>query len=324
MDERLLDQRFRNRWRIAQFVFVVVLLVSMGESAQKKTAAKPVSYYKVLGVEKTATEKDIKKAFRKLALKYHPDKNKEEDAEEKFRQVAQAYETLSDPKKRKEYDMMSSYPQPGPDSGHAHTGFGPGHGQGSHTFTFHSSSSGPNNFNFDTKEFFRQFDLHRNNFRGGQKAPKNNRFNFGGPGFESFSFDDLWEDSDESPNPSDHLKNHFGNAFGHNKMGGPSMFGGGGSAFPHMDMDFHVPNFDSMFGGNPHTAHHMAHQFAHARAHAQATGKHARAQGSASAKSCGNTKPKAKAQAEAKVKGKNCRVVTETRGTSVSTKKVCS
>ena len=52
-------------------------------------------YYKILGVAKNADEKEIKKAFRKLALKYHPDKNKEKDAEDKFKSIAEAYEVLS-------------------------------------------------------------------------------------------------------------------------------------------------------------------------------------------------------------------------------------
>ena len=61
-------------------------------------------YYEVLGVARDADLKAIKNAFRKLALKYHPDRNKSPDAEEKFKEIAQAYAVLSDPKKRQEYD----------------------------------------------------------------------------------------------------------------------------------------------------------------------------------------------------------------------------
>ena len=62
-------------------------------------------YYTVLGVSKTASGDEIKKAFRKLAVKYHPDKNQgNKEAEEKFKELNQAYEVLSDPEKRKKYD----------------------------------------------------------------------------------------------------------------------------------------------------------------------------------------------------------------------------
>ena len=61
-------------------------------------------YYKILGLSKGASDDDIKKAYRKLALKYHPDKNKEPGAEEKFKEVAEAYEILSDPKKKEIFD----------------------------------------------------------------------------------------------------------------------------------------------------------------------------------------------------------------------------
>ncbi|HEY0665231.1 MAG TPA: molecular chaperone DnaJ [Gallionella sp.] len=61
-------------------------------------------YYEVLGVARDADQKAIKDAFRNLALKYHPDRNKEAGAEERFKEIAEAYAILSDPKKRAEYD----------------------------------------------------------------------------------------------------------------------------------------------------------------------------------------------------------------------------
>lgn len=64
-------------------------------------------YYKVLGVNKNATQDEIKKAYRKLAVKYHPDKNKgNKEAEEKFKEANEANEVLSDPEKRKKYDEL--------------------------------------------------------------------------------------------------------------------------------------------------------------------------------------------------------------------------
>jgi curved DNA-binding protein len=71
-------------------------------------------YYAALGVKRDATPDDIKAAYRRLARKYHPDVSKENDAEEKFKEMAEAYETLKDPEKRAAYDQLGSH-APGQD-----------------------------------------------------------------------------------------------------------------------------------------------------------------------------------------------------------------
>ena len=64
-----------------------------------------IDYYKILGIDKNATEKDIKGAYRKLARQYHPDLNPNDtEANKKFQQINEANEVLSDPEKRKKYD----------------------------------------------------------------------------------------------------------------------------------------------------------------------------------------------------------------------------
>ena len=66
-------------------------------------------YYKILGVPRNATDQEIRRAFRRLSLQYHPDVNKSQDAHERFLLTKQAYETLIDPERRREYDRHLSF-----------------------------------------------------------------------------------------------------------------------------------------------------------------------------------------------------------------------
>lgn len=113
-----------------------------------------VDYYEELGIPKTSTKEEIQKAYRKLARKYHPDRNKAAGAEDKFKRAAEAYEVLGDADNRKKYDQYGSawkagargQPQPG-----GHPGFDPsdlgGFGRDGWTYTSGSGFS----------DFFEQF-----------------------------------------------------------------------------------------------------------------------------------------------------------------------
>ncbi|GGN32876.1 molecular chaperone DnaJ [Deinococcus daejeonensis] len=83
-----------------------------------------MDYYELLGVAKTASADEIKSAYRKLALKYHPDRNKEEGAAEKFTQINEAYAVLSDAEKRAHYDRFGSAPGAGMPGGDPFGGMG--------------------------------------------------------------------------------------------------------------------------------------------------------------------------------------------------------
>jgi molecular chaperone DnaJ len=90
--------------------------------------AKKTDYYDVLGVGRNASEEEIKKAYRKLALKYHPDKNPNnpEEAKKKFQEIGEAYEVLSNPEKRQNYDRYGSAESFS--QGSSEGGFGQGEG----------------------------------------------------------------------------------------------------------------------------------------------------------------------------------------------------
>ena len=85
-------------------------------------SSKKPNFYDTLGVDNNASESEIKKAYRTLSLKYHPDRNPSEDAKSKFQEIGEAYETLSDDQRRKQYDMeLNGFP---------FSDMGPGMGQG--------------------------------------------------------------------------------------------------------------------------------------------------------------------------------------------------
>lgn len=90
-------------------------------------------YYQILGVGRGASEGEIKKAYRRLAKQYHPDVNKDKQAEEKFKEISEAYGVLSDSKKRKQYDTFGSAPFGG---GGAGAGAGGGAGPGGFRWEF--------------------------------------------------------------------------------------------------------------------------------------------------------------------------------------------
>ncbi|XP_047330256.1 dnaJ protein ERDJ3A [Impatiens glandulifera] len=153
--------------------------------------AKTLDPYKILGVERTATQREIQKAFHKLSLKYHPDKNKNKGAQEKFAEINNAYDILSDEEKRKNYDLYGDEKgQPGFDPGSA------GNQGGGYSY-FTNGGPGRNGGYGSRPDEWQNMD--------GQGNSRSFSFSFGEPGGSSFGFG---------------LNDIFSNFFGGNKDGG--------------------------------------------------------------------------------------------------------
>ncbi|KAH9619723.1 hypothetical protein KSS87_006478 [Heliosperma pusillum] len=160
-------------------------------------AKKPSDPYKILGVDRSASQRDIKKAFHKLSLKYHPDKNKEKGAQQKFEEINNAYEILSDEQKRKNYDLYGEETGgPSFDSGNAgdsggytyFTSGGPGQsqwqnmgGQDGQSFSFSfGGPSGGNPFGFGLNDIFSNFFGGSGGGSGGSQFGGASESKFGG------------------------------------------------------------------------------------------------------------------------------------------------
>lgn len=120
-------------------------------------------YYEILGVTKTATAAEIKSAYRKMALKFHPDRNKEKDAEAKFKEINEAYEVLSDEKKKQAYDQFG-HAAFDPASGMGGNPFAGGYQQGPFTWSYQTSNGGNP---FEGMDFNDPFEIFESFFGGG-------------------------------------------------------------------------------------------------------------------------------------------------------------
>lgn len=135
-------------------------------------------YYKILGVDKSASQDEIKKAYRKLAVKYHPDKNPgDKEAEKRFQEINEANEVLSDPEKRKKYDAMGENWRHYQESGGRTGGF---------DWSQYASPGGGFTFEGDASDFFGQegFSDFFSSFFGGGRGRTRGRASFKGQDYQ--------------------------------------------------------------------------------------------------------------------------------------------
>ena len=137
---------------LAALGLMLVGNVGVGVRLGAVEAAKKRDYYQLLGVKRGASEKEIKKGYRKAALRFHPDRHQDPDkkakAEKWFMEISKAYETLSDPEKREIYDQYGEEGVEQAAKGGAPGGGGGGPGQGFGGFNFGSGGPGGATFSF--------------------------------------------------------------------------------------------------------------------------------------------------------------------------------
>ncbi|GMH10212.1 hypothetical protein Nepgr_012053 [Nepenthes gracilis] len=178
-----------SRSKLRVILFAALFLISASD------ATRSIDPYEVLGVERNASQREIQKAFHKLSLQYHPDKNKNRGAQEKFEEINNAYEILSDEEKRKNFDLYGNE-KGGPSFDSGNVG-----DYGGYTY-FTDGGAGQNRFSYRPDEWQNM---------GSHGKSQSFSFSFGGPGDgSSFGFG---------------LHDLFSNFFGSDTNGGSSFDG---------------------------------------------------------------------------------------------------
>lgn len=121
-------------------------------------------YYEILGLQKGASPDEIKKAYRKLALQYHPDRNKTKESEDKFKEINEAYEVLSDSQKKQTYDQFGHSAFDG--GGQGPFGGGRTYNYGPFSYTYYGDENAAPGGGFDTGGFSDPFDIFEQFFGG--------------------------------------------------------------------------------------------------------------------------------------------------------------
>lgn len=208
-----------------------------------------MSYYEILGVERSSTERDVKKAYRRLALKWHPDKNpnNKEEAERKFKEISEAYDVLSDKKKREVYDRYGKQGVHGNDfSEDDYAGVNPGH--------FHFQFRSPEEI---FRDFFGTDDPFSRIFGGGFQS--GNMFEQSFTGFpsasDSFFSSSFFSDPISSPGP---WHGHHRGQHRHRRTAAGSSSGEGSDQRLHDRHQLHHSPFLSGAQRGLHVAHHSA------------------------------------------------------------------